>query len=252
MFHNCVFDLYGTLVDIRTDEKNPEIWKKLALFFRYYGADYRADELERAFELQVQKRMKTVNGAGKGRGLKPGTQSLEGYPEMKIEEVFQELYQAYGISADMELAIHTGQFFRSMSTQKLQLYDGVTELLKTLGKSGKKVYLLSNAQRIFTAYELRALQIDGYFDGIFLSSDYGCRKPDPQFFGKLPQECLMAGKKTVMIGNDGTCDIQGALQMGFSAVYLQSGLSPEEVVTAADRNLKVSQMKMLQEFLLSD
>ena len=40
MAQSCIFDLYSTLVDIHTDEGRPEVWEILALFFRYYGADY--------------------------------------------------------------------------------------------------------------------------------------------------------------------------------------------------------------------
>ena len=37
-YENYVFDLYGTLVDIHTDEEPRELWEKLVLFFGYYGA----------------------------------------------------------------------------------------------------------------------------------------------------------------------------------------------------------------------
>ena len=58
-----------------------------------------------------------------------------------------------------ELSVHTGQFFRVMSTEYIKLYPGTKEMLKELKKAGKNVYLLSNAQRIFTAYEMRRLDI---------------------------------------------------------------------------------------------
>ena len=38
-YDNYVFDLYGTLVDIHTEEDFPKLWEKLALFFGYYGAN---------------------------------------------------------------------------------------------------------------------------------------------------------------------------------------------------------------------
>ena len=59
MIQSCIFDLYGTLVDIHTDEGNPEVWKKLALFFSYYGADYEPEELKEAYSLQVRKLTET-------------------------------------------------------------------------------------------------------------------------------------------------------------------------------------------------
>ena len=33
MYKNYIFDLYGTLVDINTDEDKSELWDKLSLFY---------------------------------------------------------------------------------------------------------------------------------------------------------------------------------------------------------------------------
>ena len=44
-----VFDLYGTLVDIHTDENDMQVWEKLSLFFGYYNAYYEAEELKNAY-----------------------------------------------------------------------------------------------------------------------------------------------------------------------------------------------------------
>lgn len=65
--------------------------------------------------------------------------------------------------------------FRVMSTEYIKLYPGTKEMLKELKKAGKNVYLLSNAQRIFTAYEMRRLDIFDLFDDVFISSDYNTK-----------------------------------------------------------------------------
>lgn len=48
----------------------------------------------------------------------------EAHPEIEIEEVFLALFQKKGVQADIELAIHAGQFFRILSTEYIRLYDG--------------------------------------------------------------------------------------------------------------------------------
>ena len=48
-YENYIFDLYGTLVDIHTDEEKTELWEKLAQFYGYYGAVYTAEELKNAY-----------------------------------------------------------------------------------------------------------------------------------------------------------------------------------------------------------
>ena len=45
MYDNYVFDLYGTLVDIWTEEEKASVWKKLALFYGYHKALYTPGEL---------------------------------------------------------------------------------------------------------------------------------------------------------------------------------------------------------------
>ena len=47
-YTDLIFDLYGTLVDIHTEENDP-VWEKTALYFGFYGAAYSGDELRKAF-----------------------------------------------------------------------------------------------------------------------------------------------------------------------------------------------------------
>ena len=151
----------------------------------------------------------------------------EVFPELKIEDVFLELFTAKGVEADKTLAVHAGQFFRALSTDYVKLYDGAAELLTFLKEKGKRVYLLSNAQRIFTEYEMRALGIYDQFDGVYISSDYCCKKPDIQFYNALLDELQLDRQKTIMIGNDNHCDIEGAKAAGLATFYIHSNISPE-------------------------
>ena len=52
-YDNYVFDLYGTLVDIHTDEGARGLWEKLALFFGYYNACYQPEELKERYDAFV-------------------------------------------------------------------------------------------------------------------------------------------------------------------------------------------------------
>ena len=49
MYKNYIFDLYGTLVDINTDENKSELWDKLSLFYSLKGAKYDAKELKNLY-----------------------------------------------------------------------------------------------------------------------------------------------------------------------------------------------------------
>lgn len=243
MYDTCIFDLYGTLVDIRTDENKEELWEKLSLFYAFYGTVYTPEELARSY-----KRLTGEMTAGH-EALR--RDSHEAFPEIRIEEVFRALFEEKGIAPDEPLVRHAGQFFRILSMEFIRLYDGTEEMLSAVKESGRKIYLLSNAQRIFTEYEMNALGITKYFDGIFISSDEGGKKPDLKLFRKLIDTCGIDPERAVMVGNDGICDIEGAKRAGLGTVYVHSDISPAEDAPDADYVLPQMDMEQIRKILLS-
>lgn len=234
-YDNYVFDLYGTLVDIHTEEGDERLWKQLALFFGYYGALYEPEELQKEYFRIVK---------GKEQELKMTLDTDPHYahessPEIEICHVFRELYTQKGVEPEEALVIHTAQLFRVMSTDYVRLYDGVREMLKFLKEQGKKVYLLSNAQRIFTAYELKSLDIFKYFDDVLISSDYKTRKPDARFFDCLIKKYDLDVKKSIYVGNDSQNDVLGAKGVGMNTFYVFSNISPQnDEKNLADYNVE--------------
>lgn len=243
MYDTGIFDLYGTLVDIRTDENKEELWEKLSLFYAFYGAFYTPEELARSY--------KRLTGEMTAGHEELRRDSHEAFPEIRIEEVFHALFEEKGIAPDEPLVRHAGQFFRILSMEFIRLYDGTEEMLSAVKESGRKIYLLSNAQRIFTEYEMNALGITKYFDGIFISSDEGCKKPDLKFFRKLIDTCGIDPERAVMVGNDGICDIEGAKRSGLGTVYVHSDISPAEDAPDADYVLPQMDMEQIRKILLS-
>ena len=231
-YQHCVFDLYGTLVDIHTNEDSPALWRSMAEWYSQQGAAYRPEELHRAY-------LRAVAQAG---GLSGGD-THEGYPEIRLDLVFQELFRKKGADTGVEQAIRAGRRFRELSTEYIRLYSGVKKLLGDLRARGGGVWLLSNAQSIFTVWELERLGLAEYFDGIYLSSDYGVKKPDPRFFRALLEERGILPETAVMIGNDGLCDIQGGKAVGLDTIYIHSNLSPDEPTPDADFVLELMDLE---------
>ena len=213
MYKNYIFDLYGTLIDINTDENNSLLWDKLSLFFSFKGANYSSDELRNSYNNLVNYHLEKVVHTD--------------YPEINLENIFSLLYKNKNIIPSLELITDTAQFFRILSIKYIKLYDGVIELLTSLKKANKNIYLLSNAQRVFTLYEMKLLNIDHYFDDILFSSDYSFCKPDKNFFNALIKKHNLNPSESIMIGNDPICDIQGAINSELNTLYLHSNLSPD-------------------------
>ena len=99
--------------------------------------------------------------------------------------------------------------------------------MKLLKKNGKKIYLLSNDQEIFTVPEMKYLGIYDYFDGVVISSSEECKKPDPKFYNIVLERYNLNKKESIMIGNDYITDIKGAHDSGLDSLYIHSNLSPE-------------------------
>lgn len=214
MYKAYIFDLYGTLVDIKTDEKQIIIWEKMALYFGYFGVIYEPEELQDKYLKTIEKLME-ANKKTK-------------YPDIEIEDVFYKLFRLKNVQPKKKAARDAAKVFRMLSTEYIKVYDGVFELLKLLRGKGKQVYLLSNAQTKFTIPELKHLGLKDYFDGIYISSDYGMCKPCEDFFGILLKTEELKKQECIMIGNDYSTDIKGANGIGMDSIYIQTNIVNEE------------------------
>lgn len=91
-YDNYVFDLYGTLVDIHTEEDFPNLWEKLALFFGYYGAVYEPEELQGRYAALVS----DYEHALKKTLEEDRHYAHEASPEIEIGEVFENCIRKKG------------------------------------------------------------------------------------------------------------------------------------------------------------
>ena len=219
-YTDLVFDLYGTLVDIHTEEDD-RVWEKTAFYFGFYGAHYTGPELKAAFQ-----------AAMRAREARAG-QSYECFPDLPFEETMADLFRAKGVVENADaLGINAAQLFRISSLDYIRLYPHALEALAKLRKAGYRLWLLSNAQAIFTAYELRLLGLGEQLDGIYLSSNYKCRKPDLRFYQALIEDRDLDVSKTMMIGNDRQTDIAGAKAAGMATLYMHTDLTPRDQAEA--------------------
>ena len=54
-YKNYIFDFYGTLVDIWTDEEDEKLWEQMAALYAAYGADYSAAELKANYNEHIKR-----------------------------------------------------------------------------------------------------------------------------------------------------------------------------------------------------
>jgi putative hydrolase of the HAD superfamily len=204
-----LFDLYGTLIDIETDESMDEIYRALARYLTYHGVYlHRAEVRERYY--QIMKQQREASG--------------EEYAEIDVEAIWNEFLLQEGIRFGPtrgQLAKVLAQVYRAISRNRLQLYPGVTEVLNTL-QASYRLALVTDAQSCYAIPEIRAVGLDGYFDPIIISSRYGFRKPDPRLFRKAIDNMGLEPSDVICVGNDMFRDTYGATMLGIKTIFLDS------------------------------
>ena len=209
-YRNYLFDLYGTLCDIRTDETGRLLWAKTALYYGENGAPYEGRELRAAY-LRLCR-------AEQERHRDP-------LYEIELRRVFRRLYEEKGVRPDRRRVEETARFFRLQSMKRLRRYPWVLPTFAALRARGARLYLLSNAQACFTVPELRVLELSDAFDGILLSSDAHVKKPSPRIMHRLLDRYGIDPAASLMVGNDQSADVAVAHAVGMDALYLQTETS---------------------------
>ncbi len=214
-YKNYLFDLYGTLVDIRTDEHDDLMWIRLSLAFGMEGMDCSAEYLKEKYFNEVS-RLQKEDRAVKGQ-----------FAEIDLAPVYKAICCDRGYDVTEHQIEQIAKLFRILSLHKLRLFPGAVELLIRLREAGKNVYLLSNAQALFTIPELQIFDLEKYFDGIILSSSVSFKKPGNEIYKIALERFGLDPKETVMIGNDDKADCWGAHNVGLDSMYIFTEQSPK-------------------------
>lgn len=223
-YKNYIFDFYGTLVDIKTDENQKALWDHMRDMYACYGADYTSEQLRDSYHYLC-----------KAEALKFKNKMHVEHVEIDIGAVFVRLlleapkrhkseYEPNAWShEDVERwSFHTAIMFRTLSRQYCYPYKNTLSTLNVLKKEGCRLFLVSNAQRYFTIPEIEQCGLKELFDAIYISSDYKVKKPDVQFLNQVFLDHHMKKSSSVYIGNDFESDIQCAMDTGIDSVFLNT------------------------------
>lgn len=218
-YQNYIFDFYGTLVDIKTDEGRTGLWQQLAELYQAFGASYDAQELKTAYSKLVKESEHEL-----------AEQVTYEHVEIDLTSIFIRLLQeslkknpTEGRVIDLatfgQVMANT---FRVLSRERLVAYENSLSSLQTLKESGARLFILSNAQRVFTQAEIEGTGCATFMDKIYISSDYQMKKPEPAFLRMVLEENGLCDEESVMVGNDLTSDIAVAHAVGIDSILLNT------------------------------
>ena len=214
-----IFDLYGTLVDIETDESDPGMYFVLSQFLTYYEIFLKPEELAARYQ--------EVSAAHLLQHPGP-------YGEIDVFQVFEEvLEQAWGRKPERALVIWVARLFRSLSRHRFGLFDDTLPALEELSRH-YRLGIVSDAQWVFSEPEIRMLGLNRFFDTIVLSSRYFVRKPDPQIYAHALKAMWLEPAQALYVGNDPQADVSGPQDLGMPVAVIdrwgQYGNLPAPVI----------------------
>ena len=204
-----LFDLYGTLIDIETDESMEEIYRAIAHYLSFHGINlHRWGVRERYCQIMMQQKEARA----------------EQYPEIDVEAIWNTLLRQEGVDAAptrRRLARILAQLYRGISRKRLQLYPDVKRTLDEL-RPARRLAIVSDAQPCFALPEIRAVGLAGYFKPIVISARFGFRKPDHRLFEKALAMMKLRPAEVIYVGNDMFRDIHGAQRLGIRSIFIDS------------------------------
>ena len=119
------------------------------------------------------------------------------------------------------------EVFRQATEEAEVFPETMTALLET--RKVARVALLSNTQSFDMAF-LERLGLTTVVPNRFLSAELGCMKPDPEPFAAVQNRLGLFPGELAMVGDSWRDDVLGALEAGWTAIWVnRSGLPRPEV-----------------------
>ena len=134
----------------------------------------------------------------------------------------------------------------------LRLFPDTMSTLIHVKKQGYHLGVISNGLVIKQWEKLIRLDLHHFFDAVVTSEEAGCEKPEPEIFNLALRRMGCRADKSIMIGNKFSEDILGALNVGMSAILVNSRLTAEEEDYLRKNNLEIdvaSHIGLIQEIL---
>ncbi len=202
-----LFDLYNTLIRIKTNEHDPRDWERLARVLRYRGLPAEAQPLHDSYFAAMTAQRQQRGGP---------------HPEIDGHTLFCQLLEKLG---------YRGNDLRSGSAPPVPvipraLHPRLCALRRCAAGAARAARalplgLLSDAQRAFLPPEVEEVGLSGFFDEVFITSDFGFRKPDPRLFQTALATFGVPAREACFIGDNPTRDALGAMRAGLTGVWLR-------------------------------
>jgi putative hydrolase of the HAD superfamily len=216
-----IFDINGTLTDIRTNEWHDDVYRVLSNLLSYQGISLAPNAVKDSY-FQIMKEQRAAGG--------------ERHPEFDAVGIFREIIARHSTDFTSRLPPEKreqlprllAETHRAASRYRLQLYPGVEDTIKHL-LPNYHLAIISDGQTAYAVPELNAVGLFGYFDPVIVSGDFGYRKPDKRLFERALTAMKMEPSEVLFVGNDMYNDMLGARTLGMKTVFFRSNQGQQEI-----------------------
>jgi putative hydrolase of the HAD superfamily len=105
----------------------------------------------------------------------------------------------------------------------LRTVKGVRRVLLDLQRAGYRLGIITDGDPIKQWEKILRLELDAYFDEVFISDYLGVKKPHRKIFEKALKKMGIEPSEAVMVGDRLYSDIYGAKQVGMNTVWFRYG-----------------------------
>ncbi|MGF3112250.1 YjjG family noncanonical pyrimidine nucleotidase [Facklamia sp. P9177] len=134
-----------------------------------------------------------------------------------ISSRFALLFDHFGHQRD---GVELAQAYQKCIGRQAQLIEGARSFLDSCLKEGKRLFAISNGISAIQRARLEHAKLNPYFEAIFISEEIGHVKPSKGFFDYVAENIReFNSKRTLVIGDSLSADIQGALNAGLDCVW---------------------------------
>lgn len=215
-----IFEPYGTLLDIETDERDWYAYLNLSRFLEYRGVRLSADELRWLWFEKLARQ--TTDGAGP-------------FAEISAQDAWREILEEHGDPCRTQDGLHAPTFItdvvslhRALTRRTLRLMDGARRVLEAL--AGRvQLGVITDSQPEYILPELQLTGIRPLFDAVTVSGGFRQRKPAIGLFEVGLGALGIAPERAVFVGVDTGRDVAGAAAAGMRTVLVLTPYGSKDI-----------------------
>ncbi|OYT73732.1 MAG: hypothetical protein CFK49_10395 [Armatimonadetes bacterium JP3_11] len=139
-------------------------------------------------------------------------------------ETFRRLLESLGLNPD-ELAEQISCEYAALREQMLRLHDETLEVLHTL-RERYPLFVITNGPAYEQRRELKVLGLEALFSVIAIEGERGIGKPHKPIFEWVESRLQLPPEQILFVGNSWEHDVQGALNAGWRAAWVNREGAP--------------------------